>query len=164
MLKIDQIQEILPHRYPFLLVDRIVELEPGKRAVGLKNVSANEEFFQGHFPGFPVMPGVLILEAMAQVGGVLLLAMEEYRGKLAFFAGVDKAKFRQSVFPGDQLVTEAEIMRVWPSRGMGIIRTVGRVDGKVVCEAEMKFALKDVTNTASGSLENGDVAALATEG
>jgi 3-hydroxyacyl-[acyl-carrier-protein] dehydratase len=169
MLTIDEICDILPHRYPFLLVDRIVELEPGKRAIGLKNVSANEEFFQGHFPGYPVMPGVLIIEAMAQVGGVLLLAMEEYRGKLAFFAGVDKAKFRQSVLPGDQLVTEAEVVRIWPSRGMGIIRAVGRVDGKVVAEAEMKFALKDVNNGAPDALEttagNGDlVAASSTEG
>jgi 3-hydroxyacyl-[acyl-carrier-protein] dehydratase len=159
MLKIDQIHEILPHRYPFLLVDRIVELEPGKRAVGIKNVSVNEEFFQGHFPGYPVMPGVLIIEAMAQVGGVLLLAMEEYRGKLAFFAGVDKAKFRRSVFPGDQLVTEAEMIRVWPSRGMGIIRTVARVQDKVVAEAEMKFAVKDLGNLGNDVLQsssNGD--------
>src|SRR5947207_12084452 len=130
MLKIDQIREILPHRYPFLLVDRILELEPGKRAVGIKNVSANEEFFQGHFPQYPIMPAVLIIEAMAQVGGVLLLAMDEYRGKLALFAGVDRAKFRQPVFPGDQIVMEAEMVRIFPSKGMGIIRTVGRVNDK----------------------------------
>jgi 3-hydroxyacyl-[acyl-carrier-protein] dehydratase len=168
MLKIDQICEILPHRFPFLLVDRILELEPGKRAVGVKNVSANEEFFQGHFPGFPVMPGVLIIEAMAQVGGVLLLEMEEYRGKIAFFAGVDKVKFRQSVLPGDQLVTEAEIVRIWRSRGMGIIRTVGKVDGKVVAEAEMKFALKGVNNGASNALDsdpaNGEAGTPPSEG
>ncbi|MBW3625003.1 MAG: 3-hydroxyacyl-ACP dehydratase FabZ [Armatimonadetes bacterium] len=156
MLTIDQICEILPHRYPFLLVDRILELEPGKRAVGLKNVSANEEFFQGHFPGYPVMPGVLIIESMAQVGGVLLLAMEEYRGRLAFFAGVDKVKFRHTVLPGDTLVTEAEIIRIWATRGVGIIRTVGKVDGKLVAEAEMKFALKDVNTSTAGSLENGE--------
>jgi 3-hydroxyacyl-[acyl-carrier-protein] dehydratase len=144
MLKIEEILDILPHRYPLLLVDRILELEPGRRAVGLKNVSANEEFFQGHFPRLPIMPGVLIVEAMAQVGGVLLLAVEEYRGKVPLFAGVDKVKFRQAVVPGDQLVTEAEIVRIWQSRGVGIVRTVGRVDGKVVAEAEMKFALKDI--------------------
>jgi len=163
MLKIDQIREILPHRYPFLLVDRITELEPGKRAVGIKSVSANEEFFQGHFPQFPIMPGVLIIEAMAQVGGVILLAMEEYKGKLAIFAGVDKAKFRQSVFPGDQLVTEAEIVRLWPSMGVGIVKTVCRVDGKVVAEAEMKFALKDLGN-ALGPTANGDDLTLSPTG
>jgi 3-hydroxyacyl-[acyl-carrier-protein] dehydratase len=142
MLKIDQIREILPHRYPFLLVDRIVELEPGQRAVGYKNVSANEEYFQGHFPDYPIMPGVLILEAMAQVAGILLLVMEEYRGQIPFFAGVDKVKFRQSVVPGDQLVTEANMIRIWPSKGVGIVRTVARVEDKVVAEAEMKFALR----------------------
>jgi 3-hydroxyacyl-[acyl-carrier-protein] dehydratase len=144
MLKIDQIREILPHRFPFLLVDRIIELEPGKRAVGYKNISANEEYFQGHFPNFPIMPGVLILEAMAQVAGVLLLVMDEYRGQIPFFAGVDKVKFRQSVVPGDQLVTEATVIRIWPSKGVGIVRTVARVEEKVVAEAEMKFALKSI--------------------
>jgi 3-hydroxyacyl-[acyl-carrier-protein] dehydratase len=158
MLKIDEILEILPHRYPLLLVDRILELELGQRAVGVKNVSANEEFFQGHFPGYPIMPGVLIIEAMAQVGAVLIMAMEEYRGKVPLFAGVDKAKFRQAVVPGDQLVTEAEIMRMWPSRGVGIVRTVGRVDGKVVAEAEMKFALKDIDNGEEAPSEGADLA------
>ncbi len=146
MLDIDQIHEILPHRYPFLLVDRILELEPGKHVIGLKNVTCNEEFFQGHFPGLPVMPGVLIIEAMAQVGGVLLLSLAEYSGKIAFFAGVDKVKFRQSVVPGDQLITEAEMVRIWPSRGMGILRCVGRVGDKVVAEGELKFVVKDNPN------------------
>ena len=164
MLKIDRIREILPHRYPFLLVDRILELEPGHRAVGVKNVSANEEFFEGHFPVYPIMPGVLIIEAMAQVAGVLLLAMEEHKGKLALFAGVDKAKFRQSVLPGDQLVTEAEVVRIWRSRGVGIVRTVGKVEGKIVAEADMKFALKDFDDPADASPENGEDSLLSPMG
>ena len=164
MLKIDEILRILPHRYPFLLVDRITELEPGKRAVGLKNISANEEFFQGHFPNYPIMPGVLIIEAMAQVGGVLLLAMDEYRGKLALFAGVDKAKFRQTVYPGDQLITEAHMVRLWPNLGVGIVRTVGRVNGKVVAEADMKFALKDFADHANAPTVNGDALMLSPTG
>ena len=143
MLKIDQILDILPPRYPFLLVDRVTELEPGKRAVGLKNISANEEFFQGHFPGYPITPAVLIIEAMAQVGGILLLAMPEYRHKLPLFVGVDKAKFRQPVMPGDQLVTEAVLEKLRPTLGVGVVRTIGRVDGRVVAEALMMFALKD---------------------
>ncbi|HLU20940.1 MAG TPA: 3-hydroxyacyl-ACP dehydratase FabZ, partial [Bacillaceae bacterium] len=103
MLDIQQIKEIIPHRYPFLLVDRIVEIEDEKRAVGIKNVSANEEFFNGHFPDYPVMPGVLIVEALAQVGAVAMLKKEENRGKLAFFAGIDNCRFKRQVKPGDQL-------------------------------------------------------------
>ena len=99
-LNIDQIKEIIPHRYPFLLVDRILELEEGKKAVGLKNVSANEEFFNGHFPDYPVMPGVLIIEALAQVGAVAMLIKEENRGRLAFFAGIDNCRFKRQVRPG----------------------------------------------------------------
>ena len=101
MLDNNQIREIIPHRYPFLLVDRIISVEDGRKAVGLKNVSANEPFFQGHFPDYPVMPGVLIIEAMAQVGAVAILKMPEFAGKIAFFAGIDKARFRRQVFPGD---------------------------------------------------------------
>src|SRR3712207_3951397 len=103
MMSIEEILRALPHRYPFLLVDRILELEPGRRAVGLQNGSLNEEFFQGHFPGHPVMPGVLLVEAMAQVGGIILLAMSGNEGKLAYFAGMDKVRFRRPVMPGDTL-------------------------------------------------------------
>ena len=105
--------EIMPHRYPFLLVDRIVELEPGKRVVGIKNVTINEPFFQGHFPGHPIMPAVLIIEAMAQTGGVLLLSsVEDPRGKLVYFSGIDDARFRQPVMPGDQLRFELELIKL----------------------------------------------------
>lgn len=139
MLTVTQIQAIIPHRYPFLLVDRILEVEPMKRAVGIKNVSANEQFFQGHFPGKPIMPGVLILEAMAQVGGVAMLHSEEFRGRIAVFAGIDRAKFRRPVVPGDQLRMVAEIVKL---RGtMGKVWAEAFVDGELVAEAEFLFAL-----------------------
>jgi 3-hydroxyacyl-[acyl-carrier-protein] dehydratase len=139
MLTVTQIQAIIPHRYPFLLVDRILEIEPMKRAVGIKNVTANEQFFQGHFPTKPIMPGVLILEAMAQVGGVAMLQSEEYKGKLAVFAGMDRVKFRRPVVPGDQLRMVAEILKV---RGtMGKIWAEAFVDGELVAEGEFFFAL-----------------------
>ncbi|MHB8170292.1 MAG: 3-hydroxyacyl-ACP dehydratase FabZ [Thermincolia bacterium] len=139
MLDINEIQKILPHRYPFLLVDRILEVEPGKKAVGIKNVSANEAFFQGHFPGHPVMPGVLIIEALAQVGAVSLLSMEEYRGRIALFAGIDNARFRQQVVPGDQLVLEVEVLKL---RGtIGKAQAKAMVGDKVVAEAELMFAI-----------------------
>jgi 3-hydroxyacyl-[acyl-carrier-protein] dehydratase len=139
MLDVEQIRGILPHRYPFLLVDRILELEPGRRAVGLKNVTINEEFFEGHFPGHAVMPGVLVLEAMAQVGGVLLLAMTGNEGKLAYFGGMDKVRFRKPVLPGDTLVTEVELLK---NRGsIGKVRVTGRVDGTIAAEGEFIFAL-----------------------
>lgn len=139
MLTVSQIQAIIPHRYPFLLVDRILEVEPMKRAVGIKNVSANEQFFQGHFPGKPIMPGVLILEAMAQVGGVAMLYSEEFRGRIAVFAGIDRAKFRRPVVPGDQLRMVAEIVKL---RGtMGKVWAEAFVDGELVAEAEFLFAL-----------------------
>ena len=112
MLDINQIKEIIPHRYPFLLVDRILEVEEGKRAIGMKNVSANEEFFNGHFPDYPVMPGVLIVEALAQVGAVAMLMKEENRGRLAFFAGIDNCRFKRQVVPGDQLRLEVEMVRL----------------------------------------------------
>ncbi|MBU2698980.1 3-hydroxyacyl-[acyl-carrier-protein] dehydratase [Sporomusaceae bacterium BoRhaA] len=139
MLNSEEIQQIIPHRYPMLLVDRIVELEPLKRAVGIKNVSINEPFFQGHFPDNPIMPGVLILEAMAQVGGVAMLYPEEYRGKLAFFAGIEKAKFRKMVVPGDQLRMVVEILKI---KGLiGKIKAEAFVDDQVVAEGEFMFAL-----------------------
>ncbi len=139
ILSATEIQEIIPHRYPMLLVDRIIELEPMKRAVGIKNVSINEHFFMGHFPERPVMPGVIILEAMAQVGGVAMLYPEEYRGKLAFFAGMDRVKFRKPVTPGDQLRMVAEIIKLRGS--IGKVWAEAFVDGQVVAEAEFLFAL-----------------------
>lgn len=139
MLNTKQIQEIIPHRYPFLLVDRIVELEEGKRAVGIKNVTVNEPFFAGHFPDFPVMPGVLITEALAQVGAVAILHLEENRGKIGFLVGLDGFRFRDQVFPGDTLRLEVEITRLKGSIGKG--RAVAKVDDKIVAEGEIMFAL-----------------------
>ena len=141
VLTIEEIKEIIPHRYPFLLVDRILELEPLKRGVGIKNVTANEPFFQGHFPNKPVMPGVLLLEAMAQVGGVSLLYPEENRGKIAYFAGMEGVKFRKPVVPGDQVRMEAEVTRLRGS--VGKVRAEAFVEGQLVAEAEFMFALSD---------------------
>ncbi len=139
-MDIRAIQATLQHRYPFLLVDRILELEPGKRAVGVKNVTVNEEFFNGHFPGNPVMPGVLTVEAMAQVGGILLLCSTGNEGKLAFFAGIDKLRFRRPVVPGDQLVTEVTLLK--KKGDIGRVAVTGRVDGQVVAEGEYLFVLR----------------------
>ncbi|GIO07380.1 3-hydroxyacyl-[acyl-carrier-protein] dehydratase FabZ [Brevibacillus reuszeri] len=138
-LDIVQIQEIIPHRYPFLLVDKIVELESGKRAVGIKNVTMNEPFFQGHFPDYPVMPGVLIVEALAQVGGVAMLSLQEHQGKIGLFAGIDEFRFKDQVKPGDTLTLDVELTRV---RGT-VVKANGKalVDGKVVAEGGMMFAL-----------------------
>jgi 3-hydroxyacyl-[acyl-carrier-protein] dehydratase len=144
MLDIQQIQAIIPHRYPFLLVDRILEIEEGKRAVGIKNVSANESFFIGHFPEYPVMPGVLIVEALAQVGAVAMLKKEENRGRLAFFTGIDNCRFKKQVKPGDQLRLEVEIIRAKGPIGKG--KGVATVDGELVCETEIMFALGDKKN------------------
>jgi len=132
------IRELIPHRYPFLLVDRIEELEPGVRAVGLKNVTQNESFFQGHFPDYPVMPGVLIIEAMAQVGAVGVMAGGDHEDKLALFAGIDGVRFRRQVLPGDVLRMEVEIVRLKGSVGRG--KGKATVDGERVCEAELMFA------------------------
>lgn len=140
MLNIEEIKQIIPHRYPFLLVDRILEVEEGLRAVGIKNVTANEEFFNGHFPDYPVMPGVLIIEALAQVGAVALLKKKENKGKLAFFAGIDHCRFKGQVKPGDQLRLEVEITRSRGSIGKG--KGTALVDGVVVAETEIMFAIE----------------------
>ncbi|MCG9966444.1 3-hydroxyacyl-ACP dehydratase FabZ [Pelotomaculum terephthalicicum JT] len=140
MLDINQIQEILPHRYPFLLIDRIVSLEEGKKAVGIKNVTANEPYFRGHYPGFPVMPGVLIVEAMAQVGAVAILKLPEYRGKIALFAGIDKARFRRQVVPGDQLRIEVEVLKLRSTVGKSY--AVAYVEEEIAAEAELMFMVQ----------------------
>ncbi|NLI68687.1 MAG: 3-hydroxyacyl-ACP dehydratase FabZ [Bacilli bacterium] len=140
MMDVRQIKQIIPHRYPFLLVDKIIEIEEGKRVVGIKNVTVNEPFFQGHFPEYPVMPGVLILEALAQTGAIAVLGQEENKGKIGFLAGVDKCRFKQQVKPGDQLRLEIEIIRMKGSIGKG--KGVATVDGKVACEAEIMFAIQ----------------------
>ena len=134
-----EIMDIIPHRSPFLLIDTIEELEPGVRALGKKCVSFNEPYFAGHFPGNPVMPGVLIIEAMAQVGAVALLGLPEWKGKTAYFVGIDKAKFRKMVHPGDVLMLETKIGKCKGPIGMGIAEA--RVDGKLVAKAELTFAI-----------------------
>ena len=142
MLGIEEIMKTLPHRYPFLLVDRILEMEEKKRIVGLKNVTINEPFFQGHFPGHPIMPGVLIIEAMAQVGGILLMGqIEGYESKVVYFMSLDNVKFRRPVKPGDQLRFELDMVQI---RGMVCkMRGVAKVDGEVVCEADMAAMVRD---------------------
>lgn len=134
-----EIKEILPHRYPMLLVDRITSMEPLVKATGIKNVTHNDPFFEGHFPDRPIMPGVLILEAMAQVGGIALMYPEENRGKLAVFGGMDKVKFRKQVVPGDQLVMHAEILRIKGTMGKIFCRSF--VDDQLAAEGEFMFAL-----------------------
>ncbi len=144
MLTVTEIQKIIPHRYPFLLVDRILEIEPGKRAIGVKNISANEPFFQGHFPGQPVMPGVLMIEGMAQTGAVLLYQLlPDRHSKLIVFAGIDNTRFRRQVIPGDTVTYEVEITRL---RSMSS-RMIGRalVDGDVAVEAEFMSFIVDRT-------------------
>lgn len=139
-LNIEEIKEILPHRYPFLLVDRITALEPGVSAAGRKCVTANEEFFCGHFPQKPIMPGVLIIEALAQVGAVALLSEEGNRGKIALFGGIKKARFKKQVVPGDVLELECTLT---DRRGpVGFGKAVARVDGKIAATAELMFAIE----------------------
>ena len=137
----NEIKKIIPHRYPFLLLDKIVELEDGKRCVGIKQVSGNEPFFQGHFPDYAVMPGVLIVEALAQTGAVAMLRLEEDQGKLAMFAGIDKCRFKRQVVPGDTLRLEVEINRIKGPIGKGTAKAT--VDGEVACSCEISFALVD---------------------
>lgn len=138
-MDINEIQKILPHRYPFLLVDKIIEFELGKKAVGLKNVTINEPFFQGHFPNYPVMPGVLLIEAMAQVGAVALLSLEQNKGKIGLFAGIDNARFKQQVVPGDQLIIEVEIIKV--KGPIGKAKGNIKVNDKLVVAADLMFAI-----------------------
>lgn len=133
------IQKILPHRFPFLLVDKVIELEVGKRAVGIKNVTINEHFFQGHFPQYPVMPGVLIVEALAQTGGIALGTMDEYKGRIAFFAGIDNVRFKRQVKPGDTLRLEVELTQL--RRSIGTATALATVDGEVACKGDIMFAL-----------------------
>jgi len=140
-IDIKGILNTLPHRYPFLLVDRVVELEEGKRAVVIKNVTINEPFFQGHFPGVPVMPGVLIVEAMAQAGCIMALRQPQSQGKLVFFAGIDNVRFRRPVIPGDQLRIEVETL--WVKGPIGKLKGVAKVDGEVAAEGELMFSLVD---------------------
>ena len=136
------IMKLLPHRYPFLLVDRITEFEAGKRIIGKKNVTINEPFFLGHFPEHPIMPGVLILEAMAQVGGVYaILAKEVGENQVPYFVGIDKAKFRKPVLPGDVLKLELELLKI--RRGIYYFKGTAKVDGKLVAEAELKATFAD---------------------
>jgi UDP-3-O-[3-hydroxymyristoyl] N-acetylglucosamine deacetylase / 3-hydroxyacyl-[acyl-carrier-protein] dehydratase len=142
VIEIDEIMKVLPHRYPFLLVDRVIEVEEGKRIVGIKNVTINEPFFQGHFPGHPIMPGVLIIEAMAQVGGMLLMgAIPNPENKVVYFTSLNNVKWRRPVKPGDQIRFELDLLQV---RGMMCkMAGVAKVDGNVVCEAEMGAVVRD---------------------
>ena len=137
---VEEIYKLLPHRYPFALVDRIIDYVPGKRAVGIKNVTVNEPHFQGHFPNRPIMPGVLIVEAMAQVGGVVLTQMQEMDGTLFVFAGMDNVRFRRQVIPGDQLVMTVELLRV-KRRRFGKMQGRAEVDGQLAAEGELLFSL-----------------------
>ena len=139
LLTAKEIMEIIPHRQPFMLIDTIEEMEPGERALAKKGVSYNEPFFQGHFPGEPVMPGVLIIEALAQTGAVAILSLPENKGKTAYFAAINSAKFKKKVIPGDVLMLETEIIKV--KGPMGIGKATATVDGKVAVQAELTFAI-----------------------
>ena len=139
MLDCNEIAAVLPHRYPFLLVDRILDIDPWKSIVGLKNVTINEPFFPGHFPNHPVMPGVLIMEALAQTAGVLELSKPENKGKLVFYAGMDKVKFKKQVIPGDQLVMTAKFIK---RRGtIAVVEAKAEVDGKLAASGTLTFAI-----------------------
>lgn len=139
MLTVKEIRDILPHRYPFLMIDRVEEVVEGKSAKGYKNVTINENFFNGHFPEYPVMPGVLILEALAQMGAICILSQEEFKGKIGFLVGADKVRWKKQVMPGDKLNLEIEIVRLRGSIGVG--KGKATVDGNLVCEGEIMFAI-----------------------
>ena len=139
MLNIEKILEYLPHRFPMLLVDRIIDFEPGVRCTGLKNVTVNEPFFQGHYPAYPVMPGVLIIEAMAQAGAVILLSDPTKSGLIPILGSIDAVKFRRSVVPGDQLITNVDLL--WYRNEIGKVKCVGSVDGETVASMELTFKL-----------------------
>ena len=138
-MNINEILQVLPHRYPFLLVDRIIELEPGAKAVGIKNVTINEPYFAGHFPGRPIMPGVLMIEAMAQVGACALFSQEKYKGQLGFLAGADKMRFKRLVIPGDTLVISAQVIKLKSS--FGWFKGEIRVQNELACRGELMFGL-----------------------
>ena len=139
VLDVTEIQKIIPHRYPMLLIDRVEELEAGKRAVAIRNVTAHEQVFNGHFPGNPVLPGVLIVEAMAQTGAVALLSMDEFKGKTAYFGGIKEAKFRKVVRPGDTLRIEVTLEKIRSNVGLG--KAIATVAGKKACTAELTFMI-----------------------
>ena len=142
MLDVTEIMKLLPHRYPFLLVDRVTEMDPGKKIVGLKNVTMNEPFFPGHFPGHPVMPGVLIVEAMAQVAAILVYASsDDNKGKITYFVGIENTKFRKPVVPGDQLRLELEVIGI--RRGIYTFSGKAYVEGKLVTESELRATFAD---------------------
>ncbi len=141
ILDINKIREIIPHRYPFLLVDRITFLEPGIKASGYKNVTTNEPFFQGHFPGNPIMPGVLIIEALAQLGCIAMLVKEEYKGKIGLFAGIDNVRFKKPVIPGDKLELYVELLKL--KGPIGKFKAEAKVDNQLAAEAEVLFAIAD---------------------
>ncbi len=140
-MSIDEIRTMLPHRYPFLMIDRVLELTPGEKILALKNVSINEEFFNGHFPGRAVMPGVLITESMAQAAGLMLLSIEEFQGRIVYLASIDKMRFRKPVVPGDALMIEATM--IWRRGALGKVVVSAKVDNQVAASGEMSFAIKE---------------------
>jgi 3-hydroxyacyl-[acyl-carrier-protein] dehydratase len=139
MFDINQIKTMLPHRYPFLLVDRVLELIPKQRLVALKNVTMNENFFTGHFPERPVMPGVLIIESMAQAAGLVMLSEDEHKGKIPYFTGIDNARFRKTIVPGDQIIIEIDVIRL--KGNVGRVKAVAKVDNQIATEAELMFII-----------------------
>lgn len=139
MFDINQIKTMLPHRYPFLLVDRVLELIPKQRLVALKNVTMNENFFTGHFPEKPVMPGVLIIESMAQAAGLIMLSEDEHKGKTPYFTGIDNARFRKTIVPGDQIIIEIDVIRL--KGNVSRVKAVAKVDNQIATEAELMFVV-----------------------